>query len=335
MNPDIGVDGLFALSQFSKDPPVVFEGGHDPKVNGFNIQQVELTFASNVDPYLRADAALVLTSEGIEIEEAYATTLGLPLDLQLKAGQFFTAFGRFNPTHPHAWDFANKPLVMGRFFGGDGLRNPGAQLSWLTPLPWYSEFIGSVQNSTGETVQSFNPDREGVPTAMRSLSEALYLARWSNFFAITDSISLNLGASYVQGGNAAGPGLRTRIVGGDIFLKYRQPDALSFVTLQLEALQRYYGTSADETFKDFGWYAQLDFRLPSGYERWHLGARYDQVGPTDSRHRISPVVTFYPSEFSKVRLQYDYDKLADVDTAQHVAILQLEFMIGAHAAHKF
>src|SRR4051794_11245653 len=100
MNPEIGVDGLFGLSRFSKNPPIVFEGGHDPQQTGFNIQQVELTCGSNVDLYFRADAALVLTSKGIEIEEAYATTLGLPLDLQLKAGQFFTAFGRFNPTHP-------------------------------------------------------------------------------------------------------------------------------------------------------------------------------------------------------------------------------------------
>jgi hypothetical protein len=46
-------------------------------------------------------------------------------------------------------------------------------------------------------------------------------------------------------------------------------------------------------------------------------------------------VTFYPSEFSKVRLQYDWDKPLDWDTTQHVATLQFEFAIGAHGAHKF
>src|SRR4051812_41116629 len=101
MNPDIAVDGLFAFSQFNQANPLVYSGGHDPKVNGFSIQQVELTLGANVDPYFRGDANLVLTSEGIEIEEAYATTLDFPLNLQLKAGQFLTAFGRHNPTHPH------------------------------------------------------------------------------------------------------------------------------------------------------------------------------------------------------------------------------------------
>jgi hypothetical protein len=54
-----------------------------------------------------------------------------------------------------------------------------------------------------------------------------------------------------------------------------------------------------------------------------------------ARFRFTPAVTFYPSEFSKVRLQYNYDKPSDFDSAQHVAILQLEFVVGAHGAHKF
>src|SRR4051794_37521840 len=56
MNPAIAVDGLFALSIFNRTTPVEFAGGHDPQVNGFNIQQVELTFGANIDPYFRGDA---------------------------------------------------------------------------------------------------------------------------------------------------------------------------------------------------------------------------------------------------------------------------------------
>jgi hypothetical protein len=363
-NPDIGLDGLFALAHFNRENPVTY-GGHDPKATGFNLQQVELSFASNVDPYLRADANIVLLASGIEIEEAYATTLGLPWGFQLKAGQFLTAVGRHNPTHPHAWGWANRPLVMGRFFGGDGLRNPGAQLSWLSPLPWYSELVVSAQNSTGETAASFLPDG-----SMHSLAEdALYLGRWSNFFAVTDSFSTHLGATYLQGANPEGHGKRTRFVAGDIYLKYRQPDSLSFFALQAEAIQRYYDSAAEGRLKDFGWYAELTYRLPGSFARWHVGLRYDQLAPkhapvltaagsaahshgheeteeadagavagdpdSPSRFRVSPVVTYYPSEFSKVRLQYDYDRLAALEITQHAVILQFEFMIGAHASHKF
>jgi hypothetical protein len=352
MNPDLSLDGLFGLAQFSRDNPIVFDGGHDPKFTGFNLQQVELTLGSNVDPYFRADANLVLTTEGIEIEEAYATTLSLPWNLQAKGGQFFTAFGRNNPVHPHAWDFANKPLVLGRYFGGDGLRGTGAQLSWLAPLPWYAEVIASLQNSTGGNAISFNPSSKTTPTSQRTLGDGLTLLRLNNFFELTESLSLNVGASYAQGPNAQGAGNRTRILGGDVFFKFRKIEALSAITLQVEALQRTYD-SAGGQLKDWGWYAQSDYRLPEGYERWHVGLRYDFVGPknvpvnttialpdgtdqdTSTRFRISPVVTFYPSEFSKLRLQYDYDKPQSFDSAQHVAILQLEFAIGAHGAHKF
>lgn len=362
LNPDISLDGLLALSQFNRDTPLTFDGGHDPHFNGFNLQQIELSLNSNVDPYFRGDVNLVFTAEGVEVEEAYATTLDFPWGLQMKGGQFFTTFGRVNPTHPHTWDFVNKPLVLGRFFGGDGLRNPGAQLSWLTPLPWYSELIGSAQNTTGETANSFNPDG-----TMRSLKDMLFLGRWVNFFSLGDSLSLNLGGSYLSGLNASTDKRRmTRIYGGDLFLKFREPSGLSFLSLQAEALKRVYGTPVlDSTgnlkadhLDDWGWYAQLNYRLPEGWDRWHLGLRYDAVSAKNGvpvittlgkdpltgarldldsakRYRLCPVLTFYPSEFSKVRLQYDFDKPDDFDKAQQVVTLQLEFLLGAHGAHKF
>ncbi len=87
-----------------------------------------------VDPYLRGDANIVLLidEEGetvIELEEAWLSTLDLPFHLELEAGQFFTEFGRLNPTHPHSWDFVDQPVVNSRIVGPDGLRSPGLQLS--------------------------------------------------------------------------------------------------------------------------------------------------------------------------------------------------------------
>jgi hypothetical protein len=52
------------------------------------------------------------------------------------------------------------------------------------------------------------------------------------------------------------------------------------------------------------------------------------------RERVSPVLTFYPSEFSKLRLQYNYDHSALFGDA-HSVWLQMEFLLGAHGAHKF
>jgi hypothetical protein len=52
------------------------------------------------------------------------------------------------------------------------------------------------------------------------------------------------------------------------------------------------------------------------------------------RWRVSPNLTWYPSEFSKIRLQYNYDDRAGIGE-DHSVWLQFEFLLGAHGAHKF
>ena len=58
-----------------------------------------------------------------------------------------------------------------------------------------------------------------------------------------------------------------------------------------------------------------------------------------SRGRLSENVTWYPTEFSKLRLQYNHDFLEaneflDSGSADSL-FLQFEFGLGAHSAHKF
>src|SRR5690606_8630759 len=131
-------------------------GAHDPTRTGFNLQQLEMSLGSTVDPYFRFDSNLSFSLEGVEIEEAYATTLDLPARLQLRAGQFLWRFGRFNAPHPHVWHFVDQPFTLGRLFGGEGGRGLGVELSWLLPLPWFAEVVASVQQADGEgTARSF------------------------------------------------------------------------------------------------------------------------------------------------------------------------------------
>ena len=67
-------------------------------------------------------------------------------------------------------------------------------------------------------------------------------------------------------------------------------------------------------------------------------AAYEKLYGADTeratRWRISPNVTWYPSEFSKLRLQYNYDD-RDGKGDDHSVWLQFELLLGAHAAHKF
>jgi hypothetical protein len=65
-----------------------------------------------------------------------------------------------------------------------------------------------------------------------------------------------------------------------------------------------------------------------------LGA-YDAGDPfRGERERVSPNLTWFPSEFSKIRLQYNLDHRPQFD-CEHSVWLQLEFLLGAHGAHKF
>ena len=154
------------------DPSEMLElGDHDPRNNGFSLPNAEIALDGAVDPYFKGFANIVFKLDqnnqtSVELEEAYALSTALPANLQLKAGQFFAAFGRQNPQHPHQWAFVDEPLILNRAFGPDGLRNIGAQLSWLAPTPFYTEASLGVFNGQGETAFSFrNPgedDRAGV-----------------------------------------------------------------------------------------------------------------------------------------------------------------------------
>ncbi|MEY3014868.1 MAG: hypothetical protein RIT45_3603, partial [Pseudomonadota bacterium] len=146
--PDISLILDTAAAAFIGAPPAQL-GNHDPRDAGFNLQQLELHMESSVDPYLQLETNIVFAQFGVEVEEAYARTTRLPGRVQLRAGQFLARAGRSNPKHPHAWHFADQALVNGKFFGSEGQRGLGAEVSWLAPLPWYVELIAGAAMADG------------------------------------------------------------------------------------------------------------------------------------------------------------------------------------------
>jgi hypothetical protein len=358
---DISADLLAAAGTSTAGDDSIAElqdGAHDPNRRGFTIENLELSLVGAIDPYFAGEMHLVfqLDREGestFELEEAFLTTQSLPLGLQAKAGMFFTELGRLNPQHPHAWDFADQPVINSRLFGGDGLRSPGARISWLTPLPWWSEFLFAIQNANGETAFSFlSAEDEGEfagfafeERPVRSFSDVLYAGRWFNSWSMSRSLALNFGISGATGPNPTGADARTWIVGSDLYVRWQPTDAYHgwpFVAFQTEALARRYelGTGGEER-EDWGGYGQL---LWGATHRWVLGARYDFAegrgpgdGPAfDERQRASLNASFYPTEFSKFRLQYNFDAATFLEDDQaHTVWLQFEYLLGSHGAHTF
>jgi hypothetical protein len=368
---NISLDSVFALAYSSAANLNDIEvGDHDPQQRGFNARNTELAFDGAVDPYFQGFANIVFLLDNdnqteVELEEAFLQTSSLPYNLQLKGGQFFADFGRLNPTHPHTWDFADTPLVNGLFLGPDGLRGVGVQASWTLPLPWYSQVVFASQNGRGETGFSFrNPgdngmffDRVTTDREARGLQDFVWIPRFENSFNLSDTQTVLAGVSGAFGSNETGANSRTQIYGADLLYKWKSSHAeggFPFVKWQTEFMYRRFqaGHGADdsfpvaETFHDWGIYSEVLWGFKKGLV---AGIRGDYVHMQDSmytddldrqsRWRLSANLTWYPTEFSKIRLQYNQDFLEEnffLSPRQVESVfLQWEFILGAHGAHKF
>ena len=341
MNPDIALMLDVAGAVFTADEPLQL-GAHDPNKTGFTLQQLEMHIESDVDPFFRMEANIVFALFGVEVEEAFATTLALPWNLQARAGQFLTRFGRINATHPHAWDFLDQPLVSGKFFGSESSRGLGAELSWLAPLPWFVEVIASATDPTGECCARsfFGAQDPGIDAP----EELLATTALKQVFPLGEDVSLMWGVSAQFGPNPTGQGNRTEIYGTDLYLRWRpvdNPGRMS-LSLQVEAMVRQRQVPGD-SLRDLGGYGQLVFRLDPS---WAFGARVEQVtgvedDPLDpdwieARRRASAQITWTPSHFSRIRLQGSWDEAPDLRPDPAFALmLGLEVLVGAHAAHKY
>lgn len=386
---DISLDIMAAAGASTERDSVLSElkgGGHDPKKRGFTLQQAEVSLAGAIDPWLTGKAHIVTLLDAedgesiVELEEAYLQTQQLPAGLQVRAGTYLTEFGRINPTHPHAWDWMDQPVVNTRFFGGDGMRGPGARVSWLAPTSQYGELFLGVQNANGETMPSFLANEEVYDEQpiggrlfqareVRSFNDVVWSARAATSVDLADTTSLGLGASALFGPNATGGDADTVIWGVDFVLRWRpvkNERGWPFVKLQGEYMVRDFeaGEQVDssdplnpvtvpgDTLRDQGAYVQAIWGFSTG---WATGVRFDWAsGSGDGydataqaltsrdgdpfrtdRVRVSPMLVFQPSEFSRIRLQYDWDDSDHLDNDVHSVWLGFEVLIGTHPPHAY
>lgn len=383
---DISFDLLTAVGTSTEQDAQIQQlqgGDHDPRQRGFTLQAVELAVMGAVDPYFTAQANIVynLDPDGesvVELEEAFMTTISLPYNLQAKAGLFHTEFGRINPQHSHQWRWLDQPFINTRLFGGDALRQVGARVSWLTPLPWFSELIAGVQNPAGETMVSFLSNEEtgtigGRPFVDRSingLDDMFWNVRWNNSWDLSPEVTSLLGFSGAFGPNATGPGGYTYIYGGDLLVRWRPTvnfRGWPFLEWQTEIMGRTYKAASFSgedtagspivipaaTLNDWGLYTQLLYGFSYG---WAVGLRGEfgtgsgndvdadgnpvsrETDPFRSnRFRISPLLVYHPTEFSRLRLQFNYDHADFLPGGPdaYTVWLGAEVFFGAHAAHKY
>jgi hypothetical protein len=318
---------------------------------GFNLREAELFIFAPVDPYLNLYTNLPVSEDGIELEEAYAVTTALPAGLQIKGGKFKSGFSRLNTQHPHAWDFFDIALPYRAFLGDEGLGGEkGVQLTWLPILPIYTQFGAEVLQ--GENDLLFGSDAASAPHAF-----SLFV---KSSVDVTDNSTLYVGPSVLFGqtrnGNIADDSEfdgDSALYGLEAVWKWK-PRSREGLTLQGEYLyldQDGNLTDAASGNVDALRRHQDGFYLQGIYQlnRWRFGARYDMLelfadsfkqdgikqNLGDTPWRATAAVEFNPSEFTRIRLQYNHDESARDGRSNDEAILQFLFGIGAHAAHAF
>lgn len=340
---DLSFGADFVLNLASQGAEEGHTGTFAGRENRIIPREIELTFQGAVDPYARADCFVEVEEEAegrdgelerrlvIDLDECYATFLKLPFGLQAKAGKIRPPFGRIN-LHEHALPQVDRPNMVTNFFGEEQLQELGVSLSYISPTPFYQELNLGV----------FQGDNE-VSFGRGSFRRPLVLGHLKNFFELTERLALQVGFSGATGYDDAS--LRSTLLGLDLTYKWR-PLERSFPTFTLQGEFLYSHRWIDEAGEEgmvrrgldrYGLYTFGDYRFA---RRWAFGTRFDwSQFPTERgiwEWAVSPVLTFWPSEFLRLRVQYKHtDRNGRFDRDANEVFFQLTFGLGPHRPHLF
>ena len=284
------------------------------------LQEVELAFQATVDPYVRGDVFLTFSSEGVEVEEAYLTTLSLPWGLQVKAGKIYSPFGRTGQLHRHQWTFVEQPLSMQRLEGAEGLGGAGGDVAWLAPLPWFAELHLAYQ----ATAPGFAGD----------VTQLTGVARLVQYVELSEGATLGVGLSWATFQSEL-PDQWKNLAGADLYLKLRDPASRAYWVLQGEVYGRQLAAQVLGEGR-WGGYGQVVWRVD---RQWDVGVRYDHApaegaaGP-GTQQTWTAHAGYSPSEFFRVRLDPSLVQLPRGVTGFQV-LASFEFTLGVHGAHPF
>jgi hypothetical protein len=338
---DIGVAADFIAAFTSGRVDRADAGTFAGRENRFFPREIELSLFGQIDPYARGEVRIEAAEEfedgerelHVGLAEAHLTLLTLPFGTQAKLGLMRTRFGLLNQRHAHDLPQPDRPNVLVRFFGEEGLVESGGELTWVPAfLPFYLEGLVGVFN--GDNDEAFGHG---------SLRNPLVTGRVRTFFEFLETSALQLGASIGHG--RTGDDEDQTLLGLDA--KYKlTPEAWRhpLLTLAGEAIWSWRDVPDGGDRNRFGAYAYAEVQP---WRRLAAGVRYDWTEYLEERGSewaVEPYLAFLPSEFLRFRLAYKRTErtnrslfTAGNDDARraHELFLQATFILGAHPAHAF
>jgi len=236
--------------------------------------------------------------------------------------------------------FVNRPVVLDRFVGGES-RADGAEVSYLLPIEQYVTLTAGMYNKIGAENDRIDD------TVPRGLGQFTYLGRAATFINVSDEHSIDVGVSYAYTPQVVIEQKAERHLAGiDITYRYVPLSEAGYRGLVwgTEVLwnseKRPVGGFPTEPTvpppTDFerrnawGLYSYLEARLT---RRFYPGFLFDYAqaldpGVSDTK-AYSPYLTFWPSEFQRLRLQYTY--LDSPGAHENQFFLQWTAILGSHA----
>lgn len=342
-NPNIAVIGDFIGSHSSNRS--------NDALNRVDVREVELDMRAAVDP--RADGVLILAFErdaenpvfpegeplegpesSVNIEEAYLFLhdFGVP-NLTAKVGRFNVRFGRQNVLHLHDLPTSDPSLVNQAFLSPEALTDGGISLSYLLPV---SGTGGEAVELIGELLAG-----EGAGSESATLTGDIKVdSPGFNFHALWNTNlspewNLELGGSFLTAPRGPDNSQRANLYGLDATFLRRDPTGgFRNTILQSEFIFGDLDQEDGGSNQSWGTYLLAQQQLNRD---WYLGLRLDYTqDPNDEDSEVygfSPYVSWYWSEFLRLRLQYQY-KTGDVRTENNL-FFQVTWLFGAHPPHPY
>lgn len=335
---------------------------------GFGVGESELIASANADPYFYGQlTAAVHQDEGeteFELEEAFFDTLALPAGFTLRGGRFFSGVGYLNSRHAHTWDFADATLPQ-RAFLGNNFFDDGLQLRYLAPTPFLLELGAEVLR--GDSLPAAGADDSGSGARSAFLhagwdlgaSHSLRVGAsrlWADargrsggghahghddedghvaeFSGNSDLTILDLVWKWAPDGNS-------RERNASLVAEFYDRDEDGLVTLEEGGMTEFSAYRGEQR----GWSVHGTYQFRP---RWRAGLRHDRLwadnrgsdadvlteaglADGDDPRRWSAMLEWNPSEFSRLRVQYNRDR--STGTLDHQWLVQYVLSLGAHGAH--
>lgn len=333
------ITGASDLRDVNRGPGAPIPNGLEPNelADHFNLRESELALGGYVDPFHRADVLLVWNAaeDEVAIEEGFLTFFNLPEGFRARVGKFRSRTGRANAWHLADMPWVTMPKVNQAFLGEEGFAQQGMRLtyigrpqgrwSWSMDLEAFtgdSETLvdptGLVSDPTGAGAILYDPD-----LYQDELIQSFHL---QNHFQLSDTQDMEFGYSRLQANND-----RVKMDGVDFTWRdLRQPGRNEW-KLHFEGLRQTRDELLGSGNEDRGGYfAWLDRRFDRNNA---AGVRVDYVedlNPSGANNLKSWAAywTYFPTEFSWYRLQYQVDEDTATGIEDKQVYLQFRWQIG-------